>query len=118
MCIVFFGLSAGNWPAGTFLFFLHDICVLSFHFTRRCSSVKNEFIETAVGFDTATKVAGQIAGNNACDGASAKKCGGGILLRFADGLHMKPKIDLDCSFMDCEQATSLKFTSSSFSDLL
>jgi 6-phosphofructokinase 1 len=37
------------------------------------NSVKNEFIETAVGFDTACKVAGQIAGNNATDGASAKK---------------------------------------------
>jgi diphosphate--fructose-6-phosphate 1-phosphotransferase len=37
------------------------------------NSIKNEFVETAVGFDTACKVAGQIAGNNATDGASAKK---------------------------------------------
>lgn len=36
-------------------------------------SLKNEFIETSVGFDTVTKVAGQIVGNNATDGASAKK---------------------------------------------
>jgi len=36
-------------------------------------SLKNEFVELPVGFDTASKVAGQIAGNNATDGASAKK---------------------------------------------
>ena len=28
-------------------------------------SLKDEFIETTVGFDTATKIAGQVAGNNA-----------------------------------------------------
>ena len=36
-------------------------------------SLKNEFVETSVGFDTVTKIAGQIVGNNATDGASAKK---------------------------------------------
>jgi 6-phosphofructokinase 1 len=36
-------------------------------------SIKNEFLEATVGFDTATKVASQIVGNNATDGASAKK---------------------------------------------
>ena len=36
-------------------------------------SLKNEFVETSVGFDTASKVAAQIVGNNATDGASAKK---------------------------------------------
>jgi diphosphate--fructose-6-phosphate 1-phosphotransferase len=34
---------------------------------------RNEFVETTVGFNTCTKVAGQIVGNNATDGASAKK---------------------------------------------
>jgi 6-phosphofructokinase 1 len=37
------------------------------------ASLKNEFIEMTVGFDTATKVKGQITGNNATDGGSAKK---------------------------------------------
>ena len=36
-------------------------------------SFKNAFVETSVGFNTSTKVAGQIIGNNATDGASAKK---------------------------------------------
>ena len=36
-------------------------------------SLKNEFVETMVGFNTACRVAGQIVGNNATDGASAKK---------------------------------------------
>jgi len=36
-------------------------------------SFKNAFVETTVGFNTSTKVAGQLAGNNATDGASAKK---------------------------------------------
>lgn len=36
-------------------------------------SLKNELVETSVGFDTVTKIAGQIVGNNATDGASAKK---------------------------------------------
>lgn len=36
-------------------------------------SLRNEFVETSVGFDTVTKIAGQIVGNNATDGASAKK---------------------------------------------
>lgn len=36
-------------------------------------SLKDEFVETTVGFDTATKVACQVVGNNATDGASAKK---------------------------------------------
>ena len=34
---------------------------------------RNEFVETTVGFNTCSKVAGQIVGNNATDGASAKK---------------------------------------------
>ena len=37
------------------------------------SSLKNEFVETTIGFDTTSKIAGQIVGNNATDGASAKK---------------------------------------------
>jgi 6-phosphofructokinase len=36
-------------------------------------SFKNAFVETTVGFNSSTKVAGQIVGNNATDGASAKK---------------------------------------------
>lgn len=36
-------------------------------------SLKDEFVEMTVGFDTSTKVAGQVVGNNATDGASAKK---------------------------------------------
>lgn len=36
-------------------------------------SLKDEFIETTVGFDTATKTAAQVVGNNATDGASARK---------------------------------------------
>ena len=36
-------------------------------------SLKNDLIETNVGFDTVTKTAAQIVGNNATDGASAKK---------------------------------------------
>ena len=36
-------------------------------------ALRNEFIETTVGFNTCTKVSGQIVGNNATDGASAKK---------------------------------------------
>ena len=34
---------------------------------------RNEFVETTVGFNTCSRVAGQIVGNNATDGASAKK---------------------------------------------
>jgi len=36
-------------------------------------SIKNQFVETAIGFDTAAKCAAQIVGNNSTDGASAKK---------------------------------------------
>jgi len=36
-------------------------------------SLKDEFVETTVGFDTATKTAAQVVGNNATDGASARK---------------------------------------------
>lgn len=36
-------------------------------------SIKNQFVEATVGFDTSTKVSAQICGNNATDGASAKK---------------------------------------------
>lgn len=36
-------------------------------------SLKDSFVETTVGFDTATKVASQVVGNNATDGSSAKK---------------------------------------------
>ncbi|KAG5178774.1 pyrophosphate--fructose 6-phosphate 1-phosphotransferase subunit beta [Tribonema minus] len=34
---------------------------------------RNQFVETAVGFDTAVKVYSQLAGNTAIDGASARK---------------------------------------------
>ena len=36
-------------------------------------ALRNEFVESTVGFNTCSKVAGQIVGNNATDGASAKK---------------------------------------------
>lgn len=36
-------------------------------------SIRNQFVETTVGFDTSTKISAQIVGNNATDGASAKK---------------------------------------------
>lgn len=36
-------------------------------------AVKNQFVETTVGFDTASKLTAQIVGNNQTDGASAKK---------------------------------------------
>ena len=36
-------------------------------------SMKDGYVETTVGFDTATKAAAQVVGNNATDGASAKK---------------------------------------------
>lgn len=35
--------------------------------------IRNQFVESTVGFDTASKVACQIVGNNSTDGASAKK---------------------------------------------
>lgn len=35
--------------------------------------IRNQFVEGCVGFDTAAKVTAQIVGNNATDGASAKK---------------------------------------------
>jgi diphosphate--fructose-6-phosphate 1-phosphotransferase len=36
-------------------------------------SIRNQFVETTIGFDTSTKISAQIVGNNATDGASAKK---------------------------------------------
>jgi len=35
--------------------------------------IRNQFVETTVGFDTTTKVTSQVVGNNSTDGASAKK---------------------------------------------
>lgn len=38
-----------------------------------CGGMKNNFVESAVGFDTAVKVYSQLVGNTAIDGASARK---------------------------------------------
>lgn len=48
------------------------ICVITVPVAMN-GSIKNDFVETTVGFDTAAKVTAQIVGNNATDGASAKK---------------------------------------------
>ena len=47
-------------------------CVVTVPLTMN-GGIRNQFVETTVGFDTASKVASQIVGNNATDGASAKK---------------------------------------------
>lgn len=56
--------------------------------------MKNQFVETAVGFDTAVKVYSQLAGNTSIDGASARKYWYFLRLMGQDPSHITQEVAL------------------------
>ncbi len=60
-------------------------------------SMRNQFVEQAVGFDTAVKVCSQLAGNTAIDGASARKYWYFVRIMGQDSSHSTLEVALQCN---------------------